>query len=198
MSAEPAAETTDHPETGVNPDRRVGEGRDVAWALQHTEALRRVVRRRVQPLDCCEEVLQEVWIAAAHAERVPEEPEEQLPWLVTVAIRQAAMALRSWGRRQRREAVYAEQREVDPVAHDPAFALLADERRTLLREQMERLPEQLRMLLQMKYVWGLTYREIGKRTGMELTAVEYQLTKARQQLRRRLVEAGIEGDRGDE
>lgn len=198
MSAEPVAETTDSPEPGVFLDRDAGEERDVAWALQHAEALRRVVRRRVQPLDCCEEVLQEVWIAAARAPRVPDDPEEQLPWLVTVAIRQSAMALRSWGRRQRRETVYAEQRDVDPVAQDPAFALLADERRTLLREQMERLPEQLRTLLQMKYVVGLTYREISKRTGMELTAVEYKLTKARQLLRRRLVEVGIEGGRGDE
>jgi RNA polymerase sigma-70 factor (ECF subfamily) len=200
MSVEPVAETNGRPAGNGKADsesRRVSE--EIGWALRHAPLLRPLIARRTRPLDCCDEVLQEVWLAATRARHVPVDPDQQVCWLAKVAIRQAAMALRSWGRRQRREATYAEQqdrRERDADC-DPAAALLADERRTLLREQLERMPDQQRTLLQMKYVQGWTYREIAQRTGMDLTAVEYQLAKARRQLRVRLVEAGIEGDRGN-
>ena len=200
MSVNPLADTTESAAEASLDDAEAATASDIGWALPHAEWLRRLIARRIQPLDCGEEVLQEVWLAASRSDNVPAATAEQTPWLARVAIRQSALALRRWLRQQRREAVYAAQQTqaIQRASDDPLFSLLADETRQMVRQQVQGLPAQQRELLHMKYVNGLTYRQIARRTGMDLTAVEYQLAKARKGLRGRLVRAGIEGGSGDE
>ncbi|XZE55408.1 RNA polymerase sigma factor [Planctomycetaceae bacterium SH139] len=219
MSAEPTSETT-APDTlseppagrngsvtgspivsatgGVNNSGPDADSTDLSWALQHADWLGRLIANRIRPLDCEEEVLQEVWLAASRSPSVPECPTEQTPWLARVAIRQCALALRSWLRRQKRESTYASQmgQQVERAQADPLFSLLVDEKRQLVREQFQHLPAEQRQLLEMKYVNGWTYRKISQSLGMNLTAVEYQLTKARKALRARLVQVGVEEGNG--
>ena len=166
-----------------------------AWAVEHCDWLRRLIQRRVKPLDCGDEVLQEVLIAASRSALTDVPAEQQAPWLTRVALRQCAMAWRSWTRRQRREDQYAaswQQRGGTP-ADDPIFGLIADEQRQLVRRQIGQLEPLYREILMLKYVNGCTYREIGQRLGMEVSAVEYRLALARRALRRALVDAGIDG-----
>lgn len=169
-------------------------GSDAEWIVGQVDWLRRLIDRRVQPLDCGDEVLQEVLVAASQSNSLPSEPEQRAPWLARVAIRQSAMALRSWCRRRRREAEYLSARESseDPLANDPIYALLLSERREFVREQLARLDPQQREVLVLKYVAGCSYKEIAKRLSMDVAAVEYRLTQARKTLRRRLVEAGLD------
>lgn len=168
---------------------------DAEWVLGHVDWLRRLIDRRVRPLDCGDEVLQEVLVAASQSESLPVEPEQRAPWLARVAIRQSALALRSWCRRKRREAEYLSAREAteDPLANDPIYALLLSERREFVREQLTLLDPAQRELLVLKYVAGCSYRDIARRLSMDVGAVEYRLTQARKTLRRRLVDAGLDG-----
>jgi RNA polymerase sigma-70 factor (ECF subfamily) len=159
----------------------------------HTDWLRRLIDRRVRPLGCTEEVLQEVMLAATKSPHWPTAEADQSPWLARVALRQCAMALRSWVRRQRRESNYAsEQSTADRyLAEDPIYALIASEQRELIREQLGTLDSTAKSLLVMKYVQGLSYRQIGERLNWEVSTVEYRLAEARKQLRRRLVAVGL-------
>lgn len=159
----------------------------------HADWLRRLIDRRIRPLDCTEEVLQEVMLAATKSPQWPIAEAEQSPWLARVALRQCAMALRSWVRRQRRESSYAsEQATADRyLVEDPIYALIASERRELVREQLGTLESTAKSLLVMKYVQGLSYRQIAERLNWEVATVEYRLAEARKQLRRRLVAAGL-------
>ena len=190
-SSLPTAEQSQH-DAGEIRSRSDGD-----WWLGHADWLRRLIDRRVRPLDCGDEVLQEVFVAASSSAKIPTDPSEQEPWLARVAIRQCALALRSWCRRQRREAEYvatktaADQR----LEEDPIYWLMMCERRAFVRDQLAGLESRLRDLLVLKYVKGLTYKEIAKRLNMDVAAVEYRLAEARKTLRRRLVEAGFEEGR---
>ena len=173
-----------------------GSRSDSGWMLVHSDWLRRLIERRVQPLDCGDEVLQEVSFAGRQSSTIPSEPPEREPWLARVAISQCALALRSWCRRRRRETEYVAARELDgdPLANDPIYGLLLSERREFVREQLGRLDPVLKELLMLKYVAGHSYKDIAKRLNMDVATVEYRLSQARKMLRRRLVEAGLGED----
>ncbi len=189
MSAEYLSETC----TNAPSDR-------ASLVVSHADWLRRLIDRRIRPLDCGEEVLQEVLIAATRSNALPEDADEHPPWLARVAIRQCALALRTWGRRQRRETHYAvAQQDADHrLSDDPIYSLIASEQRDLVRQQLGQLEPLYRDLLILKYVHGCTYREMADRLGMEVGAVEYRLSEAKRMLRRQLVAAGLEGNPNDE
>jgi RNA polymerase sigma-70 factor (ECF subfamily) len=168
--------------------------------LGHAEWLKRLIQRRLRPLDCGDEVLQEVLVAASLSRKIPEAIADQEPWLARVAIRQCAMALRSWGRRQRREAEYVASKNAaeDRLADDPIYWLMMCERRDFVRDQLARLEPHLRELLVLKYVHGCTYKEIATRLKMDVSAVEYRLSEARKTMRKRLIEAGCDEGHNDD
>ena len=146
---------------------------EAGWLLGHVDWLKRLIRRRVWPLDCDDEVLQEVLLAASRSASLPEAPAEREPWLARVAVRQCAIVLRSWGRRQRREAEYvaAKSAAEDRLADDPIYWLMMCERRDFVRDQLGRLDPRSRELLVLKYVHGCSYKEIAIRLCMDVAAV---------------------------
>jgi RNA polymerase sigma factor (sigma-70 family) len=162
------------------------------WFEEQTAWLRPMIRRRLGNLDFADEVLQEVMLVASQSSSVPKDPHHRGPWLARVAIRQCAMTVRSWCRRNRREAIYAETRDQSQqsVGCDPIEFLLACEQRELVRQAMQQLDPLLKKILVMKYVSGHSYKEIGIRLNMEVSAVEYRLAVAKQTLRGHMTEAG--------
>jgi len=194
MSPEP---NSPMPEETLVRTRHAPSEVESVWLLGHVEWLKRLIQRRVRPLDCCDEVLQEVLLAASRSTNLPDVPAEQESWLARVAIRQCAMAFRSWGRRQRRESEYVELKNAatDQLAEDPIYWLMMCERRDFVRDQLGQLDPRMRELLVLKYVIGCTYKEIASRLSMDVAAVEYRLAEARKTMRRRLVEAGFDDGR---
>lgn len=166
-----------------------------SWATRHTSWLRRMVERRVGALDCGEEVVQEVLMAASRGEvgRLP--LQEQAMWLSRVAIRQCALAWRSWTRRTRREGEYAEayDQRISGGAGDPIYGLMLDEQRKMVREELDNIEAEHREVLVLKYVQGLSYRAIADHLGLSKSTVEYRLVLARRALRSRLLESGLDG-----
>lgn len=197
MSPKSNSPTTEVP---LDCTRDASCGDAAEWLLGHADWLKRLIQRRVWPLDSVDEVLQEVFLAASRSPNLPEVPAEQEPWLARVAIRQCAMVLRSWGRRQRREAEYvaAKDAAADRLGDDPIYWLMLCERRDSVRDQLGRLEPRLRELLVLKYVNGFSYKEIAKRLSMDVAAVEYRLAEARKVMRNRLVDAGFDEGHNDE
>ena len=166
-----------------------------SWVTRHTSWLHRMVERRVGALDCGEEVLQEVLMAASRG-KVGQLPlQEQALWLSRVAIRQCALAWRSWTRRTRREGEYAEafEQRVGDGAVDPIYGLMLDEERKMVREELDNIDSEHREILILKYVQGWSYRAIADHLGLSKSTVEYRLVLARRALRSRLLESGLDG-----
>ena len=154
--------------------------------------LRAVVAGRTGRAGLTDDVLQEVALALAEAAADPAAlppADRRGPWLYRVAVRQAALALRTAGRRRRREAsAAAPDRDAGPP---PLAALLRAETAELLKAALADLPPGDRDVLILKHVEGFTYVQIADRLGVSAHCVEDRLRRGRGRLRRALARRGV-------
>jgi RNA polymerase sigma-70 factor (ECF subfamily) len=68
----------------------------------------------------------------------------------------------------------------------PMDQLLREEQRQKILEAIAELPQDDRLVLVMKHMEGLSYKEIAETTGTSVSAVESRLFRARQALRKKL------------
>jgi RNA polymerase sigma-70 factor (ECF subfamily) len=112
-----------------------------------------------------------------------------LRWLLRVAGNQCIDALRRQ-KRGRQVIVEAEEgvtfHEAASPELSPLGAVLSREERAQVREAIERLPENYRLLLVLRYYSELSYDEIAQQLGLQRNYVAALLFRAKQELRRRL------------
>lgn len=161
---------------------------------KHRHWLEKLVDRRMQPLDGGDEVLQEIWLAVQKSDAIPADEQQQVPWLARIAVRQAAMAWRTFARRRKRETAYADQvgRRINEQSNDPIYAMMAGERNAQVRDSLADLEPEFKEVLILKYVRGMKYQQIADHLNWNVKTVEYRLTQARKALRRRLIDADAE------
>lgn len=110
-------------------------------------------------------------------------------WLLRLASNQCIDVLR---RRARRRKVMAESEAgtevIDAASSElsPLGALIGKEERAKVRDAIERLPENYRVPLVLRYYSELTYDEIAHELGLEKNYVAALIFRAKQELRRRL------------
>jgi RNA polymerase sigma-70 factor (ECF subfamily) len=108
------------------------------------------------------------------------------PWLLKI-VRNTCY---TWLHQNRKNWAFAEldenQYAPDPLRPNPEAALIKDERNTMLRDALERLPRQLREVLILRELEGLSYKEIAKVTGRPAGTVMSRLSRARGELRESL------------
>ena len=159
------------------------------WA-DHGRWLRTVVQARVGDRGAVDDVMQEIAVAAVRQRSPIADAAKLAPWLYRLAVRQTLLYRRRLGR-QRRLAERFCQRvrpgEEDHRVLDPLDWLLADERRQLISQALERLPRRDVEVLLLKYTEDWSYRELANRLGLSESAVEARLHRARARLRRELV-----------
>jgi len=111
------------------------------------------------------------------------------PWLYTIATHQAIDALRRAGRHQ---AVSLDQHREETPAGDlqnlvtllqsrgpsPLEQVQVEERRELVRDSVERLPDFLRQVVVLAYYQGLKYREIADILAIPVGTVKSRLHSA--------------------
>jgi RNA polymerase sigma-70 factor (ECF subfamily) len=73
--------------------------------------------------------------------------------------------------------------EQDARELDPLDWLLADERKTLVRKALARLPRRDAEILLLKYTEDWSYRELADHLGLTTSAVEARLHRAREKMR---------------
>ena len=124
-----------------------------------------------------EDAVQEVFLRLYTRERDFETPEHLRRWLIRVTVNLCRDTLKSPWRKRR----------VDlKQLPEPSFHQV--EQRELYREVMA-LPEKYRTVLDLFYYEELSTREIGEVLGIRQSAVTTRLTRAREQLEKRLKEA---------
>ena len=165
-----------------------------AALARHNHWLRTVVFARLGNLEEVDEVMQEVSLAAVEQKAPLVDPSKVAPWLYQVAVRQSLMFRRKRGRQRKLTDRYAEYRQavpLDSAPPDPLAWLLADERRRLVREAMNRLPRRDREILLLKYTENWTYHQLADHLGISHSAVEARLFRARRRMRAQLLAAGM-------
>jgi RNA polymerase sigma-70 factor (ECF subfamily) len=110
-------------------------------------------------------------------------------WLLRVAGNQCIDALRH---RQRGQKVFVEVEDQAAILEaassepSPLGAFLRTQERAQVREAIERLAENYRVPLVLRYYGDLSYDEIAQELGLERNNVAVLIFRAKQELRRRL------------
>jgi RNA polymerase sigma factor (sigma-70 family) len=113
------------------------------------------------------------------------DPERLGNWLIGVANRVAARARRDSARRRERESHGADMLTAD---HSPEHTNA--DLRVILREEMDRLPDEYRLPLELCYLEGLSHEEAARCLGWPVGTVKVRLVRSRRLLRDRLERRG--------
>ncbi len=155
----------------------------------HDHWLRTVVFARLREWQAVEDVMQEVALAAVRQSAPLTDKTKVAPWLYRLAVHQSLMYRRKMGRRRKLVDSYADRvqpTEADNRSLDPLAWLLADERRKMVRQALEKLKQRDAEILMLKYTEDWSYHEIAEHLGISHSAVEARLHRARQRLRTEL------------
>ena len=150
----------------------------------------------VKDFHLAEDVVQESFLKAFRSLHGLREPEKFKYWFAGLVRSKAVDLLR-----QRRSHAVAELPECDVgrrgLRQDPSGApaapassvedeVVREESRARIREAIGDLPEEDRLVVVLKHMEGLSYKEIAELTETSVGAVESRLFRARQALRKKL------------
>ncbi len=164
----------------------------IDWSAElerHGRWLRTVALARVGDAAAADDVMQEVSITALQKGHQLRDPSRVAGWLYRLAVVAALQYRRRQGRRRKLLDRYADrQPSVDGVAAtpDPLNWLLADERKTLVRQALETLNARDAEIMLLKYSEDWSYQQLAEHLGLSVSAVEARLHRARQKMRQTL------------
>jgi RNA polymerase sigma-70 factor (ECF subfamily) len=160
-----------------------------ATLAEHDRWLRTVLYARLGQAHAVDEVMQEVALAAVRQRAPLADASKAAPWLYRVAVRQSLLYRRRQGRRRKLTDNYAQRNrptECDSHEPDPLGWLLAEERRSLIRTALGRLPKRDAEILLLKYTEDWSYRDLAEHLGTSQSAVQSRLHRARARMRTEL------------
>jgi len=154
--------------------KRARQGDTAAYerlAFRHARAVRAVARS--MGLDC-EDVLQETLLRAYTRLRTLRDPARFREWLLGIA--------RNISRDEEKRRARAKKTPPQPTTRaDPP-----DERIDALRRAVDRLPENYRIVIEMRHFEQLGYDEIARRLRLTRNGVNARLSRARAMLKKQL------------
>ena len=155
---------------------------------RHTRELHQFVLRFTGDSVAAEDVVQETFLQVYSSAQTFDPHRRFKPWLFTIAANKARDALRKRNRRHEVpfDATIGEENEsgrrfLDLLSNEdaaPEEGLLADEKRRVVREVVESMPDHLGEVLILAYYHRFPYREIGEIVGIPLGTVKSRLHAA--------------------
>jgi RNA polymerase sigma-70 factor (ECF subfamily) len=155
---------------------------------RHGAAVHGVCRSVLRDPHEAEDAFQATFLVLARKAAVIRDPDSLGAWLRGVAYRVAVRARRRAARRRALEKTWAE------MARDQQLVLPAEltpELPTILRDELERLPESYRQPIELCYLAGLTHQEAARRLDWPVGTVKVRLVRGRRLLRERLDRRGV-------
>jgi RNA polymerase sigma-70 factor (ECF subfamily) len=142
--------------------------------------LYRVAYRIASSEEAAEDLCQEAFFRLFEKNMVFPNPEEAKYWLIRV-VKNAALNYAK--RKDRERKVYQKAfREDTRVEETGENILLKKETREEIQQALEKLPENLRMVLILKEYADLNYKEIGRTLGISEGNVKVRVFRARERL----------------
>jgi RNA polymerase sigma factor (sigma-70 family) len=176
-------------------DRFARQGDETAFAAlveRHGPMVLGVCRRVLHHEQDAEDVFQATFLILARKAGSIRQRTAVGSWLYGVAHRLALKARANAVRRavQERRSIAASGSPRTDSA-DPAADLAWGELRSILDEELARLPDRLRAPLLLCYLEGLTQDEAARQLGWKKRTVKARLARGRDLLRRRLIRRGL-------
>jgi RNA polymerase sigma-70 factor (ECF subfamily) len=153
-----------------------------------------VVRRILRDEDDAREALQEAFISAFKGLASFQEGARLSTWMHRIAVNAALMRWRSKSRRLAHETTVDDLLpaftetgcHAEPIptwAEQPADEAIRAETGALVREQIQKLPENVRIALVLRDIEGLSYEEVAQRLDVTPNAAKIRVHRARQALK---------------
>jgi RNA polymerase sigma factor (sigma-70 family) len=164
-----------------------GEAAEAAFAVlveRHAPMVLAACRRLLGDSHDAEDAAQAAFLVLARKARTIRSGQAVGGWLHAVAVRIATKAMVAAARRRKHEergGEMAARREERP---NPAESWAE------LHEQIERLPDRLRLPIVLCYLEGLTHAEAAQRLALPVGTVESRLARGRERLKERLTARG--------
>jgi RNA polymerase sigma-70 factor (ECF subfamily) len=180
-----------------NADGPVARPIAIDWGAalaQHDRWLRTAVLARLGERQAVDEVMQDVAVVVLAQRALLGDVAKVGPWLYRIAVRRSLLYRRQRGRQHKLLGRYAWVRAVDrngEAQADPLEWLVRDERRSLVREALDRLARRDAEILLLKYTEDWSYRELAAHLGIAESAVETRLYRARCRLREALANVPV-------
>ncbi len=156
-----------------------------ALVRRHGPMVYRVCWRVLQHAQDAEDAFQATFLLLARQVRSIRKPESMASWLHGVAHRVAHKARAQRTARDRHEKLFAANRVAPP--HEASWG----EVRSLIDEELQRLPEKWRLPLILCYLEGRTQEAAAGQLGWSKSAFGRRLEEAREALGQRLVRRGF-------
>lgn len=125
----------------------------------------------------CDDILQEVFVKVWRCDTVPENPDEQRRWLLTVSRHTCLDFIRKSSRFARFRTRYKEEWYEQPADPDAPF----------LWEELQRLPEVERSILYLHLKIGHSYKEIAGMLELTENLVRVRAFRSLRKLRETLI-----------
>src|SRR4051812_47938034 len=165
-----------------------GDAREAAFralVIRHGPMVLGVCRRILDDPHAAEDAFQATFLVLVKKARTLRNRDRVTSWLYGVAQRVARKARAESARRR-----VVESRLVPEVVHGDGDHAQA-ELRAVIDEEIGRLPEHYRLPLILCHLEGMRHHEAAERLGCPVGTVESRLSRARDQLRARLVRRGV-------
>jgi RNA polymerase sigma-70 factor (ECF subfamily) len=152
----------------------------------------RVACRITASEEAAEDLCQEAFFRLFEKNMVFPNPDEAKYWLIRV-VKNAAL---NYAKRKDRERRAYQRAFREDTRHEETGEglLIRNETRTEIQEALEKLPENLRMVLILKEYGELNYKEIGRALGISEGNVKVRVFRARERLAGLLAEDSFRKD----
>lgn len=154
----------------------------------HEAPLLRFAYKLTMNVDIAQDIVQEAFIRLSSRIADVSKPRA---WLFTTVHNLAMKQLRAQGKSVSLQSVSGGEDSQVETSPEPSESLEKRERAGQIRVCLERLPERERLMIQLKYDQGCSYKEIARRMGMTISNVGYVLHHALKKLELELREEGV-------
>lgn len=158
-----------------------------ALVLRHGSMVLATCRRALADTHTAEDAFQATFLVLARKAGTLEKPGPLGPWLHRVAWRVARRLRQQADRHQPLSAAV----EIPSAEPSPTVSSSHAELRTIVDEEITRLPDRYRQAVVLCYLQGLTYVETSNLLGVPCGTVSARLARARDRLRERLIRRGV-------
>ena len=159
----------------------------IDWEVQlgaHREWMSRLAQSRLGDAHEAEDVTQEICLSVVRDQPVLRDPSRVRGWLYQLVVRRVTDCLR---RRYRHEKLNAEigiERGTGATSGEDVWSwILAGEQRQALTRALQEMDATQRELIVLRYVHDHSYEQLAIRFDVSRRAIEYQLVRAKKQLR---------------
>jgi RNA polymerase sigma factor (sigma-70 family) len=139
---------------------------------RHKGAVQAYILRTTRNKDVTEDIFQDTFIKVVHNLEIKRYRENGkfLPWVMRISHN----LIIDYYRANKRPHVLSDDYDYDILANHAFLAdnreeaIIDDQTKKALRKRVEQLPKEQRDIVQMRYFWGLSYKEIAQQTDVSI------------------------------